>query len=84
MTIYELQTLFSVDETYGCFGEMYYLQRRTKSSYFIMTGTRQTEVMAAKQDVGHESRKQTRYFRTQKRQVIKNPTSVTRHGICGP
>ena len=82
--MYEIQTLFSVDETYGWFGEMYYLQRRTKSRYFVMTGTRQTEVRAAKQDVGHESRMETRYFGTQKRQVIKIPTSVTRHGICGP
>jgi hypothetical protein len=45
MTLYELQTLFSVDETYGWFGEMYYLQRRTKSSYFIMAVIRQIDKM---------------------------------------
>jgi len=72
MTLYEPHTLFSDDETYGWCGKMYRLQRWTKSSYFIMTGTRQTEVRAAKQDVGQESRLQTRYFRTQNIHII-NP-----------
>jgi hypothetical protein len=42
MTQYELQT-FSVDGTYGRFGIMYYLQRRAKISYFIMTATLQKD-----------------------------------------
>jgi len=63
---------------------MCYVQRKTKSSYFIMICGRQTEVRAAKQDAGQDSRMQTRFFRTQKRHVITNLISVTRHGICGP
>jgi len=83
MTLYELQTLFSVDETYGWFGEMYYVQRRTKSSYFITTGTRQAEVRAAKQDVGQESRLQTRYSEHQTDTFLK-PNLGDASWNCGP